>query len=110
MSLQVTKSLFRGGTAYWETTFYDVNGAVSQPQGAFINIDFPNPDGSRGTEDVPMNPPTLGAVFWTVFIDTRNMGIGPLDWSIHTTGAIPVAVEDGSFQLTANPANLVDFS
>ncbi len=109
MPLQAQKSLYRGGTAYWETTFYDINGQVAQPQNAFINLNFPNPDGSRGTEEFAMTPPALGVVFWTVFIDTRDMGIGPVNWSIHTGGAIPVAVEDGSFQLTANTANLVDF-
>jgi len=56
-----------------------------------------------------MTSPAMGVTYWTALVDTRNMGTGPLNWSIHTAGAIPVAVEDGSFNLTANTANLVNF-
>ncbi len=109
MPLQITKTFFRGGTIEFQATFYDVNGVVKQPAAAFVNIDFPNLDGSRGTEQIQMSYPAVGTVFWTADVDTRNMGTGPLNWSIHSMSPTPVGVDDGSFQLTANSANLVDF-
>jgi hypothetical protein len=49
---------------------------------------------------------------WTALWDTRGvLARRTIYWSIHTgSGApIPVAVEDGEFQLDANPANLPTF-
>ncbi len=110
MPLRVTKTIFRGGTVEFQSTFYDVNGVVQQPVAAFVNINFPNLDGSRATELIQMTPPLVGVVYWTADVDTRNMGTGPLNWSIHSMGPPPAAVDDGSFQLIANSANLADFS
>ncbi len=109
MSLQSTKTKFRGGTVFWETTFYDEDDVIVQPVAAFININYPNPDGSRASQTIQMTPPSLSEPYWTVSVETRNMGTGPFDWSIHSQGPTFVGVEDGSFVLTANPANLVNF-
>ena len=59
-----------------------------------------------------MVPPTGQDVAWTAQWDTRNVFPGRVVyWSIHTgqSDPIPVAVEDGQFKLTANPANLPSF-
>jgi len=98
----------RGSTAYWQTNFYDVNGNLIQPVSAVVSVDFPNTDGSRAQTTVNMIAGSSSTP-WTAQLDTRNMGVGPVYWSIHTNTPIPVAVEDGTFDLTANPANLVTF-
>lgn len=100
--------LFRGGTAYWKTNFYDIDGSLVQPASAVISVDYPNTDGSRGQQTINMSSGS-STTPWTAQLDTRNMGVGPVYWSIHTNTPIPVAVEDGMFDLTANPANLVTF-
>lgn len=109
MSLLTPKVFYRGGTVEWEVTFYDVEGLETQPVAAYINIEYPDTSGQRKTQQIQMIPPTLTETNWTALLDTRNMGVGPLNWSIHTPGPIPAAVLDGSFQLAANSANLSTF-
>ena len=106
--LRSTKNFFRGGSVYWNTTFYDQNNIVLQPSSAYVNIDYPDTTGSRQVVEIQMTPPVFPAVFWTALLDTRNMGIGPVNWSIHSSG-FPAAVDEGTFTLTANSANLVNF-
>ncbi len=106
-----TQVFWRGGTVYWTTTFYNPQGDVVQPSSATINVDAPAPDGSRTQQSIAMTAPTdPDVVTWNAFLDTRGMGTGPVFWSIHTPTPIPVSVEDGTFNLTANAANLVTFT
>lgn len=102
-------NIVRGATVLFNTTFYDAFKNVNIPTSAFVQVDFPNPDGSRGSMQLPMTNPNPGQTNFTAYMDTRNMGTGPVNWSIHSATPVPVAVEDGTFVLTANPANLVTF-
>ena len=109
MSTQVFR---RGGTVSWQTTFYDVNSNVVQPDSAIINIVYQDTNEVTQTASVVMTPPTLPAVQWTALWDTRGV-LAPqeIPWSIHTgtDDPVPVAVEDGNFFLQANAANLPTF-
>lgn len=111
MGLQTTVRIDRGGTVYFSTIFYDINGNVTQPAGAEINLVFPNLDGSTGTTLISMTAPVSPAIAWTAQWDSRNVAPGGVSYSVHSTGlAIPYAVEDGDFTIEANPANLATFS
>lgn len=109
-----TVCLVRGQTAYWTTTFYDQNGNVTQPGSATINVVYPDAQGAgtggTDTTSISMVAPTPPAVTWTAQLDTRGFGPGSVAWSIHSDPGPPYAVEDGSFTLTANPANLLTFT
>ena len=106
-----TQVIVRGATVQFVTTFYDVSNVVTQPDNATINIQASQPTGTAAVT-VPMTPPAGQAVTWTAFWDTRGI-VAPqtIYWSIHTGNSdpIPVTAEDGYFNLSANPANLVTF-
>jgi hypothetical protein len=108
-SLISQTSLNRGATILFNTTFYDPYGNIIQPVSAFVNIDYPNPDGSRAQVTLTMGASFPPAVNWTAEWDSRGAGTGTVFWSIHTNPSVPIAVEDGQFQLTANQANLTTF-
>jgi len=99
---------FRGGSVFFSVTFYDENNVVQQPASAFVNITYPDSTGNRQTLQFALTQPVFPNVAWTGFLDTKNMGSGPVDWSIHSSG-FPDAVKDGTFVLTANSANLATF-
>jgi hypothetical protein len=108
MPLISQEEINRGATAYWLTNFYDENGILQQPVSANINIDYPNTSGTRSQTVIAMIAGS-SLVPWTGELDTREMAVGTIYWSISTPGTIPVSVEDGSFQLIANPANQLTF-
>jgi hypothetical protein len=106
-----TQVIYRGTTVQFSTTFYDVNGNVVQPAGAVVNITCLVAAGNAQQDvAVTMVAPVAPSVAWTAMWDTRNIGAGPVQWSVHTTNpTIPEVVEDGSFILSANNANLTTF-
>ncbi len=111
MALSSTTVITRGTTVQFSTTFFDVNGAPVNPDSATINIVYASTSAPNQTVDVPMTSPLSGTT-WTALWDTRGLAAPQvIFWSIHTgTGdPIPVAVEDGSFNLQANQANLATF-
>lgn len=103
--------LFRGSTVYFSTTFYGADGCtVVQPSAAFINLVYPDIDGTTtDTELLTMTPPVSGQVAWTAQWDSRGAGFGAVSASVHSASPIPCAVEDFQFVLIANPANLPTF-
>ena len=106
------RAVIRGTTVQFSTIFYDVDDDVIQPDSATINILFMTQAGQSGSASVPMAPPTTPATNWTALWDTRGLFAPQIvSWSIHTgTGdPIPVAVDDGAFELVANAANLPTF-
>lgn len=101
--------IIRGATIQFATNFYDINGVLVQPDSATVNI---LPANSTTPISVSMNPPSGPETRWTALWDTRGVAAPQvIFWSIHTgTGdPVPVTAEDGSFQLSANPANLLTF-
>lgn len=111
MPLISQTTITRGATAYWQTNFYDENNVLRQPASATISVSYQDVNGNPLQTTVAMTVGSSGPpiIPWTAELDTRNMGPGPVNWSIYTPGAIPVSVEDGSFVLTANVANQVSF-
>lgn len=105
------KVFARGATIQFATNFYDANGVITQPAGAVVSLFFQSTDEQLNpTTQVAMSPPSGLETRWTALWDTRNVGPGPVNFSIHATGSvIPFSVEDGSFSLKANNANLVTF-
>lgn len=106
-----TTIVIRGATVQFTTTFYDFNGAIVQPDSATINLVYPMAGGGTGTAAIAMTPPTSPAVTWTAQWDTRGIAPGTVSGSVHTgtNDPIPVAASDFTFQLAANPANLLTF-
>jgi hypothetical protein len=102
----------RGTTVQFSTNFYDVNGDLTQPATATINIVYSTAAEDNLSTKVAMTPPGGDVTTWTALWDTRGvLARRTIYWSIHTgsSAPIPVAVEDGEFQLDANPANLPTF-
>lgn len=113
MALFKTIVFNRGTTVVFLTTFTDQQGNVIQPSNAQVSIAFNNATGQgKGSILVPMLPPGNpggDATQWYAAWDSRNAFAGPVYWSIHSATPIPVVVQDGMFNLTANPANLISF-
>lgn len=106
MASFTTPRFFRGQSIQFATTFFDFNGNVTQPAAALINLAFQ--DGT--TTQIPMQSPIGQAVQWTAVWDSRNSAAPSIvSWSIHSVPPTPCSVEDGMFELTANPANLATF-
>lgn len=105
------KSFARGATIQFATNFYNASGVLTQPPGAVVSISFQSLDEqSNPTVQITMTAPSGGETRWTALWDTRSTGPGPVNFSIHSTGSVvPLSVEDGSFTLKANNANLVTF-
>lgn len=101
--------IFRGATVQFSVTFYDFNKNVVIPTAAHVQVEYPDLNGNRQTLQLAMTPPAVGTNNFTAQLNTMNMGAGPVNWSVHSDAPIPVAVEDGTFLLTANPANLPNF-
>lgn len=102
-------TIFRGATVRFSTTFYDFDKNIVAPASAHVEVEYPDLNSNRQKLELPMSSPAPGTTNYTAILDTRNMGTGPVNWSIHSDAPVPVAVEDGTFQLTANPANLPTF-
>ncbi len=112
MALSSTQVVFRGTTVGFFTNFFDVNNNLVQPDSATINFVYATTQAPNQSAEVPMTPPSGPETRWTALWDTRGLAAPQIVyWSIHTGTAdpIPVAVEDGSFQLAANAANLPTF-
>lgn len=107
--LATLQSFFRGKSIRWSTNFFDFDGNIVQPQSANLVVEFSTPAAIGQQITIPMTPPTGGKTTWTAVLDTRGMLASSVDWSIETPGSAPVAVEDGSFLLTANTANQPTF-
>lgn len=102
----VTSYIVRGKTVFFSTTFYDQNNNVVQPPSASINIEYQTGGNQTAEIDIPLVPPTPPATNWTCQWDSRPAQAGPTFWSVMSGTPIPIAVEDGYFVLTANPANI----
>lgn len=105
-----TQVIIRGATVQFATTFYDVDGLVVQPDMATVRIVPAFADDPP--VEIAMAPPSGSSTQWKALWDTRDVQAPQaIYWSIHTGSMdpIPVTAEDGSFLLSANPANLLTF-
>lgn len=101
--------IVRGTTVQFATTFLDGSGNITQPSGAAINLSYLE-NGTAQEEEIEMTAPTDGGTSWTAQWDTRGVSPCHVSWSIHSeSSGIPYVVQDGSFDLVANNANLVTF-
>lgn len=105
------KVFARGATIQFATNFYDANGTLVQPAGAVVSISYQaTTEQALGTTQITMTAPSGAETRWTARWDTRSVGPGPVNFSIHSTGSVvPLSVEDGAFTLKANNANLETF-
>lgn len=118
---QAPPTFSRGTTIVWSHTFYDPFNNVEQPVGIpQIRIEYPLTGGATGTIIVPMVAPggvisgtlvNISAAAWAAIWDSRGAAPGTVYWSIEAVAgaSAPVAVLDGQFVLTANPANQPTF-
>lgn len=105
------KVFARGATVQFATNFYDAIGEITQPPGAVVSLSYQSiSEQAIDTVLVTMTPPNGSDTRWTALWDTRGVGPGPVNFSIHSTGSVvPLSVEDGAFTLKANNANLETF-
>lgn len=97
--------MIRGGTVQWFTNFYDADDEITQPSGAKLVISYPQPGGVN-LVSIDMTAPSGSETRWTAQWDSRTSNAGIVYWSIYSINGPPFAVEDGTLQLSANPANL----
>lgn len=101
--------LVRGTTVRFSTTFYSYAREIVQPSGALVNLTY-LVNGAQASAQVEMSAPSGDTSTWTALWDTREIDACLVSWSIHTEGlVVPFGVEDGEFNLVANPANLSTF-
>jgi len=101
-----TQVFFRGATAFFSTLFFDINGNPTQPNGALLSIAYASEQLQAETASIVMTAPVSPSLAWTAEWDSSLSNPGVIQWSISTTGGVPRTVQDGSFILTANAANL----
>lgn len=113
MALFRAQIFFRGSTIIFLVTFTDQNNLVIQPPSASVSVIFDTSAGAQqGNAQINMLPPGSPGgdpVQWFAAWDSRGALPGTVYWSIHSGVPTPVIVQDGQFNLTANPANLVSF-
>ena len=109
MSCEGIQGPFRGGTVRFAVNFYDIDGALTQPASAVINIVYPTAAGESATVQLPLSSPAGAETRWTAIFDTRDIGPGVVFYSVHSEGGPPFGVDDGRFSIEANAANLATF-
>lgn len=100
--------LYRGSTVVFASAFYDRFNAITTPPAPSVNVVY-SVDEQEQSVDIPMVAPGIGQVQWTALWDTRGVDPGTIFWSVNSGEPIPAGVQDGSFFLSANPANLESF-
>jgi hypothetical protein len=112
MALFKTNIFYRGSTIIFLTTFTDQNGNVVHPASAAVSVNFNTPQGQQSATIVMLPPGSVGGdpTQWYGSWDSRGANPGMVSWSIHSGDpTIPYVVADGTFQLNANPSNLITF-
>jgi hypothetical protein len=95
-------TVVRGSTVTFKANFTDDLGAPINPAQASVFVSFPNPTGSRTTVELPL---AQSGNDWTAQWDSGVSKPGTVAWSAHTKATTPAAAVDGTFEVTANPAN-----
>ena len=103
--------LFRGATLLFSVTFGDASGNPINPIAAALNLTYQSlAENAQLTVAMALAPPGGGSFIWTAQWDTRGVGAGPVQGSVHSAGpAGPYAVGDFNFLLAANAANQPTF-
>jgi hypothetical protein len=95
-------TVVRGSTVTFKANFTDDAGLPINPAQASVFVSFPNPTGSRTTVELTL---TQSGDDWTAQWDSGLSKPGTVSWSAHTKATTPAAAVDGTFEVTANPAN-----
>ncbi len=95
--------IFRGNVVSFSTTFLDANDIPVDPDSVSLALNFVISTG-RGTSSMAMTEAAPGGP-WTADWDSAAAGAydGIAYWSVRAIS--PHAADDGSFYLSANPAN-----
>lgn len=103
----------RGATIPFTHTFYDSTGGITSPSSARLTVSFPSSGwpyrGVMETTYVTLTQNTSthasAPLAWTGNLPTTQMHAGPVFYMI-ASDDVTLAVEDGQFDLKANPANV----
>jgi hypothetical protein len=95
-----TTIVVRGTKITFRTSFFDVDGVITNPVSASIHIRYP-----QGKTTVAASPITMSQAgnVWTGEWESSVSASGKVSWSVRS--ALPRIAEDGYITLTANPAN-----
>jgi hypothetical protein len=104
----------QGATAFFSTTFLDINGNVTNPNAAFVIAAYFK-SGVSASATTPMAQSS--ANIWTAQVDTRGYDAGAVHWGLFTgfapgvgTNLVPIGGQNGIFYLTANNATALVYS
>jgi hypothetical protein len=95
-------TVVRGSTVTFKANFTNEAGLPVNPAQASVFVSFPNPTGLRTTVEIAL---TQSGNDWTAQWDSGLSKPGTVSWSAHTKATTPAAATDGTFEVTANPAN-----
>ena len=102
------RNIVRGNSVQWSATFYDMNGAITNPLNAFVDVDYYVTATTQTTISLSM---TQSGNTWSVVWDSSQAVAGvttQVYWHLRSLAAAGIkSAFDGSFMLTANVSNTV---
>jgi len=90
----------RAATIHFAVTFADADGNAATPAGATLYLSYPH----RGTRVEASYALTNDAGTWTVDWESNVSEAGVVHYRVMSSGS-PIAVAEGDFTLTSNPAD-----
>lgn len=99
--MTIMTNIVRGNDVQFSITFLDVDDIEVMPDSAVVTVNFLS-SGERVNETIDLEPNSDG--FWSATWPSDVAEAGRVFWSAQSID--PVSVQDGSFNLLANAANL----
>ena len=97
-----TRNIPCGNTVQWTATFFDMNGAPTNPTSALIRITYST---ALSTAQTDVSSMVQSSNTWTGTWYSSLAIAGNADWHLQATGTSINSAYDGNFTLTANTAN-----
>ncbi len=89
----------KGNVVTFDATF------DSMPASASVTASYTKSNGFMGSTTIAMAPESTGSLGWSAQWDTRTADVIACTVYWHVQSISPDSAQDGSFNLTANPAN-----
>lgn len=89
----------KGNVVTFDATF------DSMPVSASVTVSYVKSNGLLGSTTISMAPDSTGSLSWSAQWDTHAADVIACVVNWHVQSLSPDSAQDGSFNLTANPAN-----
>lgn len=100
------RQIVRGNSIQWAATFYDFDGAITNPLNAFVDVDYYQTATVQTTISIPM---LQNGNIWLAVWDSGQAVAGQnsqVSWHLRSVAAAGIkSAFDGTFTLTANVSN-----